>query len=143
MRAPLRASLVVACTLAFALSLWTTSPAYEPPTNYTLQCMGCHTPDGAGVADRVPSIRDTLLPFAGMAEGRRFLVQVPGSAQSTLTNAELAELLNWMIRTLSTTKPPESFVPFTEGEVAKYRAQTLVEVRATRERLLRASPARQ
>jgi hypothetical protein len=143
MRAPLRTSLTVAGALALGLSPWTDSPAYEPPTNYALQCMGCHTPDGAGVADRVPSIRDTLLPFSGMAEGRRFLVQVPGSAQSTLTNAELAELLNWMIHTLSATKAPESFVPFTEGEVAKYRAQTLIEVRATRERLLRASLARQ
>jgi hypothetical protein len=113
------------------------SGAYEPPTNYALQCMGCHTPDGAGIADRVPSIRDTLLPFATMAEGRRFLVQVPGSAQSTLSNAELAELLNWMIRTLSTTRPSDSFVPFTEKEVAEYRVTTLVEVRATRERLLR------
>jgi hypothetical protein len=121
------------------MGLCTSSFAYEPPMNYALQCMGCHTPDGAGVADRVPSIRDTLLPFARMADGRRFLVQVPGSAQSTLSNAELAELLNWMIRTLSAAQPAAPFVPFTEREVADYRTQTLIEVRATRERLLRAS----
>jgi hypothetical protein len=115
--------------------------AYEPQMNYALQCMGCHTPDGAGVPDRVPSIRDTLVPLAGMAEGRRYLVQVPGSAQSTLSNAELAELLNWMIRSLSVVKPPSTLAPFTEAEVRKYRVQTLTQVRATRERLLAASRA--
>jgi hypothetical protein len=111
--------------------------AYEPQINYALQCMGCHTPDGAGVPDRVPSIRDTLVPFAGMTDGRRYLVQVPGSSQSTLSNAELAELLNWMIRNLSGVTPPSTLAPFTEQEVREYRTQTLSQVRATRERLLK------
>jgi mono/diheme cytochrome c family protein len=117
--------------------------AYEPQINYALQCMGCHTPDGAGVPDRVPSIRDTLVPLARMAEGRRYLVQVPGSAQSTLDNAELAELLNWMIRSLSVVKVPGNLAPFTEAEVREYRVQTLSQVRETRERLLAASRATQ
>lgn len=121
-----------------ALGMCRVAAAYEPQINYSLQCMGCHTPDGAGVPDRVPSIRDTLLPFARMPEGRRYLVQVPGSAQSSLSNAELATLLNWMISNLSTDPQRNTFVPFTEPEVAKYRAQTLVQVRATRERLLHA-----
>jgi len=113
--------------------------AYEPSINYALQCMGCHTPDGAGVPDRVPSIRDTLVPLAAMAEGRRYLIQVPGSAQSTLSNAELAELLNWMIRTLSAVTPPSTLAPFTAAEVREYRAHTLSQVRETRARLLAAS----
>ncbi len=104
--------------------------------NYTLQCMGCHTPDGEGVPDRVPSIKVTLLPFARMAAGRQFLVQVPGSAQSSLSNAELAALLNWMIENLSVEHG--DYQRFTEAEVARYRAHPLVEVRATRERLLAA-----
>lgn len=116
-----------------------TAFAYEPQINYALQCMGCHTPDGAGVPDRVPSIRDTLVPLAGMPEGRRYLVQVPGSSQSSLSNAELAELLNWMIRTLSKVNAPSTLAPFTEQEVGQYRTQTLNQVRATRERLLAAS----
>jgi hypothetical protein len=125
--------MIVAVALALSGSV---AFAYEPPINYALQCMGCHTPDGAGVPDRVPSIRDTLVPLASMAEGRRYLVQVPGSAQSTLSNAELAELLNWMIRTLSAVTPPSTLTPFTEAEVREYRAHTLSQVRATRERLL-------
>src|SRR5579864_3959782 len=83
------------------LGVWGLAQGYEPAVNYMLHCMGCHTPDGAGEPGRVPSLRDTLVPFAGVPAGRRFLVQVPGSAQSKLSDAELAEVLNWMVTTLS------------------------------------------
>jgi mono/diheme cytochrome c family protein len=100
--------------------------------------MGCHTPDGSGEPGRVPSLKATLLPFARLPQGRRFLVQVPGASQSTLSDAELAELLNWMIQTLSA-KPSDSFAHFTEAEVASYRRTPLVAVQATRAKLLRSS----
>ncbi|HKQ84897.1 MAG TPA: cytochrome c [Steroidobacteraceae bacterium] len=109
--------------------------AYEPQMNYTLQCMGCHTPDGSGVPDRVPSMRETLVPLAAKPDGRRYLVQVPGAAQSTLSDAELAQLLNWMIDSLSATRG--TFVPFTASEVSQYRRHALLDVRGTRERVLR------
>ncbi len=112
--------------------------AYEPRVNYMLQCMGCHTPDGSGEPDRVPSIRETLAPFARSPEGRRFLVQVPGASQSRLSDAELAELLNWMVRTLSRASLGH-LAPFTAAEVASYRRTPLVEVQATRERLVRST----
>ena len=103
-----------------------------------LQCMGCHTPDGSGEPGRVPSLKETLTPFAKSAEGRRFLVQVPGASQSTLSDAELAKLLNWMIQDLSVAKPSR-FKHFTEAEVASYRRTPLVNVQAAREHLLRSS----
>jgi mono/diheme cytochrome c family protein len=79
--------------------------------------MGCHTPDGSGEPGRVPSIKETLVPFALNPNGRRFLIQVPGASQSTLTDAELAALLNWMVQNLSVIKPAR-FTRFTEAEVA-------------------------
>ena len=112
--------------------------AFEPSVNYKLQCMGCHTPDGSGAAGRVPSIRSTLLPFSAVAAGRQFLVQVPGASQSTLSDAELADLLNWMIENLSSEPRGVVFKRFTAAEVASYRRKTLVEVCTTRERLLNA-----
>lgn len=118
-----------ACTLAAAVQ------AYEPAVNYMLQCMGCHTADGSGEPGRVPSIRDTLLPFAHLPAGRRYIVQVPGAAQSTLSDAELAELLNWMIVELGHAKP-QGFAPFTAAEIAQYRRTPLTDVRSERERLL-------
>jgi mono/diheme cytochrome c family protein len=122
-----------------ALSLYgTPAGAYEPRINYMLQCMGCHTPDGSGEPGRVPSLKETLAPFARSAEGRRFLVQVPGASQSTLSDAELAKLLNWMIQDLSVAKPSR-FKHFTAAEVASYRRTPLVNVQAAREHLLRSS----
>ena len=121
------------------LWLCDTAVAFEPSVNYMLQCMGCHTPDGSGAAGRVPSIRSTLLPFSAVAAGRQFLIQVPGASQSTLSNAELADLLNWMIENLSNEPPGVVFKRFTAAEVASYRRKPLVEVRATRERLLNAT----
>jgi mono/diheme cytochrome c family protein len=114
------------------------SPAawsYEPRINYMLQCMGCHTPDGSGEPGRVPSIKDTLAPFALTPDGRRFLIQVPGASQSSLSDAELAELLNWMIQNLSVAKPTR-FTEFTTAEVARYRRTPLVAVQGTRQRLV-------
>ncbi len=115
---------------------WQGAGAYEPRINYMLQCMGCHTPDGSGEPGRVPSIKETLVPFAGSPDGRRFLVQVPGAAQSTLSDAELAELLNWMIGNLSRA-PAAGVAPYTAKEVASYRATPLVAVQATRATLIR------
>ena len=69
--------------------------------NYMLRCMGCHVADGSGSAGRVPSVRDSLVPLASSAAGRRYLVQVPGAAQSPLSDLELAQVLSWMVRNLS------------------------------------------
>ena len=136
MRGSPRRAIAVLAALVSGLGSLSTAQAYEPAMNYTLQCMGCHTPDGEGVPGHVPSIRTTLLPFARMTAGRQFLVQVPGAAQSRLSNAELATLLNWMIENLSVERG--EYQRFTEQEVAGYRTHALVEVRATRERLLAA-----
>jgi len=131
--------LYVALAGISGLGLCERAVAFEPSVNYMLQCMGCHTPDGSGAAGRVPSIRSTLLPFSAVVAGRQFLVQVPGASQSTLSNAELAELINWMIENLSNGPRAVVFVRFTGAEVASYRRKPLVEVRATRERLLNAT----
>jgi hypothetical protein len=66
-------------------------------------------------------------------------VEVPGAAQSVLSNLELAQLLNWMVRNLSARAVPREFVDFTESEVAGYRRTPLIDVRAERARLLGSS----
>jgi hypothetical protein len=114
--------------------------AFEPAVNYMIQCMGCHTPDGRGEPGHVPSVRNTLRPLANSVEGRRFLVQVPGSAQSRLSDAELADVLNWMIDNLSASRGPQAIRKFTATEVASYRRTPLVAVGATRARLVAGLP---
>jgi hypothetical protein len=132
---------ILYATLAGIGGLWPCemAVAFEPSVNYQLQCMGCHTPDGSGAAGRVPSMRSTLLPFSAVAAGRQYLVQVPGASQSPLSDAELADLLNWMLENLSDGPRGFAFTHYTAAEVASYRHKPLVEVRATRERLLNAT----
>lgn len=104
--------------------------------NYMLHCMGCHTPDGGGEPGRVPSVRNTLVVLASKPAGRKFLIQVPGSAQSRLSDADLAQVLNWMVDNLSAQPAPLRVQRFTAIEVARYRHTPLVAVQAERKRLL-------
>ncbi len=83
------------------------------------------------------------MPFANTAEGRKFLVQVPGSAQSKLTDAELADVLNWMIDNLSATPRPPQLRRYTAVEVGAYRRTRLVSVSTVRARLVAAEPTLQ
>jgi hypothetical protein len=133
----MRAWLWLGCCVALNVA-----QAYEPKVNYMLNCMGCHVENGAGAPGKVPSIRNTLIPFAQLAAGRRFLVQVPGTAQSPLSDRDVAELLNWMMRNLSARAMPADLADFTAAEVASYRAQRLTDVAATRAKLLAVLPAR-
>ncbi len=64
-------------------------------TDYALQCRGCHGADGAGVPGHVPS----LFGVAALLEtpaGRARLLSVPGVRQSSLSDARLATLLEWV-----------------------------------------------
>jgi len=110
--------------------------SYEPRVNYQLHCMGCHRADGTGEDGRVPSMRRTLVPFSAIADGREFLLRVPGAAQSPLSDAELAALMNWMVRNLSDLPLPADFVDYGAEEVGRARHRPLVKVRDERNRLL-------
>ena len=129
---PLAAVLMLALVSAVA--------AYEPRVNFQLQCMGCHHADGAGEEGRVPSVRRTLVPFSATAEGRDFVMRVPGVAQAPLSDAEVAALLNWMARNLSDVPVPADFVDYTPAEVGLARHRPLVAVREIRSRLLNGLP---
>jgi len=63
-------------------------------------------------------------------------VQVPGAAQSKLSDVELAAVLNWMVDNLSAQLAAHQVARFTAAEVAKYRRTPLLAVSATRQRLL-------
>ena len=96
--------------------------------NYMLNCQGCHKADGTGLPGSVPSMRNFVGSFLTVPGGRDFLVQVPGSANSPLSDAALAELLNWILTTMSAEQLDEDFLFYTEEEVSQSRAQVLVDV---------------
>lgn len=135
--------MAVAC--ACAAAPWAAQPVALTPhaqANYMLYCMGCHLPDGSGAAGKVPSMRESLPVLSASSVGRAYLVQVPGAAESPLSDVELAQVLNWMVRNLSAPSAPSGFVEFSAAEVAGYRSGRLLDVGAARARLLAAAGKR-
>jgi hypothetical protein len=104
--------------------------------NYMLNCQGCHLAAGQGVLGLVPRMSNYVGNFLRVPGGREFLVQVPGSANAAIDNAALAELLNWILVTMSPDELPESWQHYTAVEVGALRAVPLREVEAIRARLV-------
>ena len=125
---------VLLLLLLAASSGWATEPA---EADYMLNCQGCHLPDGSGFpARQVPDLRNQMGRFLSVPGGREFLVQVPGSAQTALNDADLARLLNWMLLRFSAAQLPANFQPYTAAEVGALRKQPLAQVSEVRSELL-------
>jgi mono/diheme cytochrome c family protein len=126
-----------AASAAIALVAALPAAAEPPRILYMLHCQGCHLEDGAGKPGEVPALAATLGGFAALPGGRAYLVQVPGSANSPLSDAELAAVLNWMLASFASPADATSFVPYDAAEVARHRAAPLVDVTAIRSDLVR------
>lgn len=93
--------------------------------NYLLHCRGCHTPTGVAVPSvNMPSLRK-LGPLLGTAEGRKYILQIPGVAHTPLNNEEVAEVLNWIVINFNPDASKRRFTLFTAAEVAVARTQIL------------------
>lgn len=117
-----------------ALTAANVDPA-QARLNYMLNCQGCHAVDGRGLND-IPTMADFVGKFLAVDGGRAYLVRVPGSANAPLSDAELAEVLNWILITMSYAHLPEPFVPYTPSEVHTFRQQPLTDAAAKRQQLL-------
>jgi cytochrome c2 len=113
-------------------------PARE---HYMLHCQGCHLADATGREPYVPNMVNRIGRFVAVPGGRAYLVQVPGTANASLTDAEIAALLNWVLREFSAATLPADFQPYTAAEVAGYRGTRPVDILARRRTLLAALPA--
>ena len=102
--------------------------------DYMLHCMGCHLMDGSGMPPEVPRLADRVGHYLDSPEGRRYLVQVPGAAQSLLDDSELAEVLNWILTELGGDSVASGFEPYTRAEVARYRRAAPADLDAVRRR---------
>jgi mono/diheme cytochrome c family protein len=103
---------------------------------YATNCMGCHGGDGQGVAGKIPPLNQ-MVEFMRTPEGRIFLIRVPGAANSSLSDADLADVLNWMLLYFSPKASAGTWHPYTAAEITAYRRPGLSEVHATRGALLR------
>jgi hypothetical protein len=93
--------------------------------NWTLNCQGCHRPDGTGSAGTAPSLAGTVSRFLSVPGGREYLGRVPGVATSPLPDADLAELMNWIFWRFDKEHLPADFVPFTAEELKLLRGRPL------------------
>ena len=104
---------------------------------YILHCAGCHNEDGSAEPGIVPKMKGDISKFLAVEEGRIFLIQAPGAANSYLNDGELASLLNWVVREFDVEHIPVDFEPYTAIEVARHRGTAVSNARKTREALIR------
>lgn len=143
--APFARELRVPLVLAFGalLALAPVSHArddspYTPAVLYVLHCQGCHGPDGEEIPGRVPALAGSMARFLSVPGGREFLARVPGVAQAPLSDADVARLLDWMLRRFDAAHVPEGHLPYRADEVARLRRAPLVHVAETRRELVAA-----
>jgi mono/diheme cytochrome c family protein len=126
--------------LAFAIAVLVAAAgaarAESPALDYMLQCQGCHRADGGATPGSVPPLAGLVARFLDVPGGREYLVRVPGSSQSPLGDAELAELLNWIVHRFGPAQAAADSAPFTAEEVARVRRPPLTHVGDVRRALL-------
>ena len=70
--------------------------------------------------------------------GRAYLVKVPGTRQTPLSDERVAKMLNWLLPHFDAAHMPKDFTPYTGDEVKALRAEPLADVMATRAQLIKA-----
>lgn len=91
--------------------------------DWTLNCQGCHV-DGQGAAS-TPRLIGTVARFLSVPGGREYLGRVPGVATSPLGDADLAEVMNWMLWRFDQEHLPAGFAPYDAAEIGRLRTQPL------------------
>ncbi len=93
--------------------------------NWTLNCQGCHRQDGGGSAATAPPLKGNVARFLSVPGGREYLGRVPGVATSALSDANLSEVLNWMLWRFDAAHLPKGFKPYTAAEIGRLRKRPL------------------
>ena len=121
---------VFGSTAAIALDAATrlVDPA-QARSDYIENCGGCHGIVGDSAPARLPVLRHRVGYFLCTPEARAYLVRVPNVAHSRITdNAELADLLNYVVFDLGGGSAPANALPFTADEVTRERSHALNDV---------------
>jgi hypothetical protein len=130
-------------TVAALLSAAPVAGALERPVssnveqNYLLFCGGCHGVAGGGVPHRVPALKDTLGRFLRADGGRELLLRFPGVLNSQLSDAALAQVMNWCVATFAGPESPTELRPYSADEVRSARALPPLNTHRSRSELLR------
>ncbi len=93
--------------------------------NWILSCQGCHRADATGTPQTTPTMAGFVARFLQVPGGREYLVQVPGVATAALSDADLAEVVNWSLMRFDAANVPADFKPYTPAEVGRLRLKPL------------------
>lgn len=118
-----------------AILLWGTAlaeaGALSPRVAYALHCSGCHVMDGEGAPEAgIPTFVDSVGQIARSDMGRTYMMHVPGVVSAGLSDAEIAEVMNYVLDAWGEGAPP-----FTADEVTRRRAMPVADVVAYRRAL--------
>jgi mono/diheme cytochrome c family protein len=113
---------------------------YRAQLNYRLHCSGCHKDDGSGQPGFVPPLKGQVGRYLWSEDGRAFLMQVPGVAQSLLNDQDLADVLNYTVRAFDGAGAPPRARRFEAAEVGRLRKRPLTDTDSVRRRVLAAAP---
>ena len=111
------------------------TPASRAELDYVLSCQGCHGVDGRGAPHKVPALKESLPKLMRFADGRDFVLRVPGAANSPLSDAALADVLNWLALRFRDADSPADLPQFSAADVTGARHRPLVGVHRTRREL--------
>jgi len=96
-------------------------------SDFVEHCGGCHGPDGRSAPAALPELRGRVGWLMCTPASRAYLIRLPNIAHSRITdNAELADMLNYMIFVVGEHSAPVGTQPFTAEEVTRERAHPMV-----------------
>lgn len=123
---PRRPSMLAAALLAVSPGPAATGESLSiAQQDWMLNCQGCHRADGMGSPRGVPPLPAGLAHLLCVDGGREFLARVPGVANAPLSDAAVADVLNWMVARFAPAPLLRGFRPFTSSEVADLRRSRL------------------
>jgi hypothetical protein len=109
----------------------------NPAQDYTLYCMGCHGPQAEGVPGKIPPLAHALGRYMRTPAGRNYVLRVPGEANSVLSDARLAAVLNWLAQSFDSDALANGVPLFSVAEVTGLRRSPLPAVLAARSEVVR------
>ena len=93
--------------------------------DWTIQCQGCHGVKAKGFESGTPRMNGQVSKFLGLEGGRAYLAQVPGVANAPLSNARLANVMNWTLVEFDPKHIPADSAPYTADEIGLLRKTPL------------------
>ena len=95
---------------------------------YLMGCVGCHGETGVTISQKVPDLKNQIGFFLHLPEGRAYLVRLPNVAFAPISDAALADMMNYMVFDLGGPSVPKDAKPYSAAEVGRLRKQPLTEV---------------